>query len=171
MFTGCVNDKYSRHNLCDVLSSCYSATAEYTLESEGKDISGSFEILRSDNTVLNFISPEELTSVSISSEKGENEIFTFELHGISASVPKSIATDLSLIFSLFSDEIPAKILSLDDENFTINEENRCSVSFTENEITYSILYDAASGIPKTVTATGDKSSVSVNIENLEISEK
>lgn len=154
-----------------MLDSCYSANADYVLSYDGKDISGSFELLHSDSTVLNFLSPEELSSVSIRSQNGENDVFTFELHGISANVPKSIASDLSLIFSLFSEEIPSKILSLDNENFTVYDDGSCGVSFTENEFTYNILYDSTSGIPKTVKASGGNSFVSVTINNFEISEK
>lgn len=154
-----------------MLYSSYSASAEYMVEASDKYLEGSFELLRSDKTTISFTSPDEYSSISISGDSsGQSDVLAFELHGIPANVPKSIASDLSLVFSLFSDEIPSKIMTLDENCFTLYEDDgSAAVSFSENGTSYSIIYSTATGIPLAINASDENSSVSITIKDLEIS--
>ncbi len=143
------------------------------IESNDKYIEGSFEILRSDKTQMNFTSPDEYSSISVSGDSsGNSDVFTFELHGIPASVPKSIASDISLLFSLFSDEIPSIISSLDKESFTLYEDDgNARVTFSQNDVNYSIIYSLSTGIPIALNASDKNSSVSITIADFQSAQK
>ena len=166
-------DDNSKNALCDVLYSCYSAKADYMIQTKEKCIEGSLELLRSDKSRINFLTPDEYSSVIVSGDSvGNADVFTFELYGIPASIPKSFASNISLLFSLFSDEVPSRIMSLDDNNFTYYEnDGTSSVSFSENNINYNIIYSHESGIPKAMNVSDDKSSVSISFTEFKLSEK
>jgi len=75
------------------------------------------------------------------------------------------------MFSLFSDVIPSKINTLDNDAFRIssgNSENGnalCEVFFIENGVSYVITYDSKSGVPHSLDAGNDKTSVSIVISD------
>lgn len=108
------------------------------------------------------------SGISIKSDEAGNEdIFSFELSGIPAAVPKTIASDLSLMFSLFSDIMAQKISSLDSDAFSFSGKTNkfgnelIEVFFTENGMNYSLTYDRHSGIPYSLDAGNDEISVSL----------
>ena len=181
MFTGiilsitflcsCSGNKNSKDLLCSALHSSYSANADYVIDSGEKYIEGEFEILRADRTKINFLSPDQYCSVSVSSDStGNADIFAFELFGIPADVPKSIAGDISLIFTLFSDFIPSKIASLPSESFTVYKgDGTAAVSFVENGTKYRILYSLSTGHPCAFNASDEKTAVSINISDFQMS--
>ena len=96
---------------------------------------------------------------------GNEDVFSFELSVIPATVPKSIAGDLSLMFSLFTDIIPQKIDTLEKDSFSLSGKVNDEVFFTENNLSYRICYDIRSGIPYSFDAGNEKVSVSIVINN------
>ncbi len=71
------------------------------------------------------------------------------------------------MFSLFTDVIPQKIDTLEKESFSLsgkaNSEGNelAQVFFTENGTSYTLAYDSKSGIPYSLDAGNDKTSVSI----------
>ena len=102
---------------------------------------------------------------------GNEDVFSFELSGIPATVPKSIAGDLSLMFSLFTDSSPQKIDTLEKDSFSLSGKvndagnELVEVFFTENNLSYRICYDRRTGIPYSFDAGNEKVSVSIVINN------
>lgn len=143
------------------------------MESGEKYTEGSFEILRGDKSCINFLSPDEYSSITVQGDSSGNaDIFTFELYGIPANVPKSISGSISLLFSLFSDAIPSHIQTLDDSCFTLyDSEGTCLVSFSENNINFDIIYSTTDGSPLAINAEDENVSVSINITELQTSKK
>ena len=93
------------------------------------------------------------------------------MSGIPATVPKSLAGDLSLIFSLFTDIIPQKIDTLEKDSFTlsgnVNDKGNelCEVFFTENGTNYSFSYDVNTGTPYSFDVGNDELSVNILLAN------
>lgn len=143
------------------------------IQTKDKCIEGKMELLRSDKSRINFLSPDEYSSITVSGDSAGNaDVFTFEMYGIPANIPKSIASDISLLFSMFSDAVPSHIMTLDDSHFTLYEnDGTCSVSFSQNNINYSIIYYSDSGIPQAINVSDDKSSVSMSFSEFKLSEK
>ncbi len=71
------------------------------------------------------------------------------------------------MFSLFSDVIPSKIDTLDKDAFRISSDSSdsgnalCEVFFIENGVSYVITYDSKNGVPYSLDAGNDKTSVSI----------
>ena len=153
-----------------MLYSDYGAGADFTIETKEKFTEGSFELLRADNTRIDFKLPKEYASISIYGDSGGNsDVFSFEMSGIPASVPKSIASDLSLMFSLFSDAVPSKLQALEESSFTLYEnQDKAKVSFTENGTSYNIVYSTVTGIPISFGAINQNTSVNITIKNFDI---
>lgn len=143
-------------------------TADFVF-SDGKiSTEGVASISKSDYTNIVFLQPEALNGVSVKGDNtGNADVFSFEFSGIPASVPKSIASDLSLMFSLFSDAIPNKIESLDKSAFKLSQSTSdngnalAEVFFTENGMSYTVTYDSKSGVPFSIDAGNDRISVSI----------
>lgn len=137
--------------------------ADFIFSDGEKNTVGKANITKSDTTTVTFTEPQEYSGISIKSDStGKEDILSFEFSGIPASVPKSIAGDISLMFSLFSDEIPTKIKTLDKEFFrkAVSDKQGYEVFFTENGVSYTIAYDIT-GTPYSFDAGNDKISVSI----------
>jgi hypothetical protein len=152
------------------LSSPYTASIDFVFSSGENGTSGKADITKADITTLTFKEPLSYSGISIKSdETGNEDILSFELSGIPASVPKTIAGDLSLMFSLFTDIIPTRIDNLPKESFRLSGKvndignELIEVFFTENGLNYTISYDRYSGIPYSVNAGNDEVSVSVTL--------
>ena len=165
-----MGDKFAKDMAVSKLSSSYNAVCDFIVSDGESNISGKANVVKSDITTLTFIQPESYSSISIKGDNAGNEdIFSFELSGIPAAVPKSVTKDITLMFSLFSDVIPAKIDTLDKEHFRISEKSNSigneliEVFFTENDMNYTISYDKHSGIPYSLDAGNDELSVNIII--------
>ncbi len=163
---GCSGDKYSKKLICENLYSGYNASLSYVISDSEQEAYGSADITKSDKTVLLFKQPQEYSGISITSDSAYNpDIFIFELSGIPANVPKSIAGDLTLMFSLFSDVIPSKLSQLSQDCFSISEaDGSVSAEFEENGMQYRINYNQSTGYPTSLSVGNDKSSVLITIE-------
>ena len=145
------------------LSSPYTASIDFAFSSGENGTSGKADITKADITTLTFKEPLSYSGISIKSdETGNEDILSFELSGIPASVPKTIAGDLSLMFSLFTDSLPKESFRLSGKVNDIGNE-LIEVFFTENGLNYTISYDRYSGIPYSVNAGNDEISVSVTL--------
>lgn len=91
-------------------------------------------------------------------------------------MPKSIAGDITLMFSLFSDAIPSRIDSLTRDAFEETEMTNDSantlikVFFSENGNDYTVTYDRRTGIPRSLDVGNDEFSVSVILSDFNITE-
>ncbi len=155
--------------LCDNLYSSYSLCGTYCIETNTKRIEGELELLRSDITKISFLSPDEYSSISISSDySGKSDIISFEFSGIPADVPKSIASSLSLMLSLFSDSIPSAVSALEGDAFSVSEEDEGgTVQFSQGDISYSFAFSADTGIPLSLSGDDGKTSVTVYVKEFE----
>ena len=168
LFTGCTKDKFSKNLIIECLTSPYTANVDFVTSNGEKGTAGKVIVTKADITTLTFTSPESYNGISIKSDASGNEdIFSFELSGIPAAVPKTIAGDLSLMFSLFSDVMAQKISSLDGDAFSFSGQTNglgnelIEVFFVENGMSYSLTYDRHSGVPHTLDAGNDEISVSL----------
>ncbi|MBQ8759700.1 MAG: hypothetical protein IJZ20_08415 [Clostridia bacterium] len=168
LFGGCSQDKFSKDLIVSNLSLPYSANADFVFSDGESNTVGKASITKSDITTITFSEPATYSGISIKSDKtGNEDVFSFELSGIPAAVPKTIAGDLSLMFSLFSDNIPQKIDTLDKNSFRISGavndigNDLIEVIFTENNMSYCVTYDSHSGVPYSVDAGNDEISVSI----------
>lgn len=172
MLTSCSRDKYSKELLVSNLYSTYTASADFIFSDGTNNTEGKASVTKSDVTCVVFSSPVHLQGVSVKGDNAGNaDILSFEFSGIPASVPKSITSDLSLMFSLFSDTIPSRIDSLEKDAFRLSENTSddgntlCEVFFLENGVSYVITYDVHSGIPHSIDAGNDKVSVSIELSD------
>ncbi len=167
--TSCGDGKNLAKLVCDNLYSSYSLCGAYCIEASGRRIEGELELLRSDITKINFLSPDEYSSISVSSDySGKSDIISFEFSGIPADVPKSIATGLSLMLSLFSDSIPSAVSALDKEAFSVNDNNgKATVQFSQNGIDYSLGFSSETGIPDSLSADDGKNAITINVKEFE----
>ena len=164
--SGCAGDKYGKNSLSSNLLGSYTANIDFTISNAENNISGKADISKSETTTLIITSPENLSDISITSDNtGKDDILSLEFSGIPASIPKSSASNLSLLFSLFSNDVPSKILSLEETSFTDTLAEITKLNFTENGIHYNIEYDKTTGIPHLLGAGNDEVSVSVTITN------
>lgn len=177
MLTSCMGDSFSKQKICENLYSSYTARADFIFSDGEKNTSGSADIVKSDVTTVTITSPDSFSGISIKGDStGNADVFSFELSGIPAEVPKSIAGDVSLMFSLFSQEIPSKIESLGKDAFSISErtgENGnelIEVFFWENNMSYNISYDKYSGIPYSLDAGNDEISVSIILSDFRLTQ-
>ncbi len=150
------------------LYSSYTASIDFIFSDGSTNTEGLASITKSDITKITFSKPDSLCGVSVKGDNAGNaDVFSFEFSGIPASVPKSIASDLSLMFSLFSDVIPSKIHTLDKNAFRLSSDSSengnalCEVFFVENGVSYVITYDSKNGVPYSLDAGNDKTSVSI----------
>ena len=163
----CSADKYSKKALCENLYSGYTADCSFVISQEKLNISADAHLTKDGTTSFSIYSPEEYSGITISGDStGNADTFCLEFSEIPSSVDKSIASDLSLIFSLFSDEIPSKILTLGDDSFYTQKttDEKHSVSFSQNGMNYSVVYTSF-GVPVTLKAGNDKTSVEVTLND------
>ena len=146
----------------------YTAGIDFIISGNANVTKGKANITRADITTVTFTEPDAFSTITIKGDNtGKADVFSFELAGIPATVPKTIAGDLSLFFSLFSDDIPAKINTLNKDAFIFTEKinqkgNKLTeVSFIENGLSYTIAYDQHTGIPYSLDAGNDEISVSI----------
>ncbi|MBE6681026.1 MAG: hypothetical protein E7600_01905 [Ruminococcaceae bacterium] len=168
----CAQDRFEKERLCSTLYSHYSTKADFIISDGENNTSGKADISKRDTTTVTFSEPSVYGGISIKSDNtGNADTFIFELSGIPAKVPKSLSGDLSLIFSLFSDNIPTKIKSLDSTAFREssrkdkNGKALTEVSFIENGYNYTVTYDKDTGIPQSIDAGNDKLSVSIELSD------
>ncbi len=164
----CTGEKYSQKQFCNTLFSDYTAEADFTLSDSTKSIDGKIAVTKSDSVKIEIVKPSEYGGISITSDgTGKGDIMSFELSGIPAAVPKSIARDLSLMFTLFSDLIPSKISGLENECFEKSEESDVvKVSFSQNGTDFSVAYDSVSYNPLSFDAGNDEMSVNITFTNI-----
>ena len=174
----CSKDKFAKDLLVSNLYCSYTASADFIFSDGDTNTEGTADIVKSDVTKVTFSSPDKLSGVSVKGDNtGNADVYTFEFSGIPASVPKSIASDISLMFSLFSDAIPSKIDTLEKDAFRLsgntNEAGNslCDVFFVENGFSYVITYDSKSGIPLCLDAGNDKTSVSIVLSDFTVTTK
>ena len=126
----------------------------------------SADILKSDATTISFLSPDEYEGINIKSDKtSKPDIISFEYLGIPAEIPKSIFSEFSLIFTLFSDEVPNIIESLPKDSFR-TDGDMGEVFFLKDNISLRIVYYLDSGIPKSFEAGNDEISISLIPKNI-----
>lgn len=168
MLTACSTDKYSKKDFCSNLFSDYTALADYSVSDSTKSISGKMSVSKSGFITVTLNSPSEYEGIEIVSDStGNSDVLSLELSGIPAKIPKSIARDLSLMLTLFSDVIPSKISSVGDEYFEMQEgSGLVSVSFTENGTDYLITYDSVSRLPVSFDAGNEEMSLKINFTNI-----
>ncbi len=148
---------------------------EFIFSDGQNNTTGKATVSKSDTTVMTVTEPENYGGITIKSDStGNPDVFSLEFSGIPASVPKAIAGDLSLMFSLFSDDIPNKINTLDKESFKVSElvndsgNELIEVFFLENNMSYSITYDRHSGIPYSFDAGNDELSVNIVLSDFNV---
>lgn len=176
LLSGC-SDGFSKQKICDNLCSHYTATASFIVSDGENNVEGTADIIKSDLTTITFRKPDSFSGISIKGDSlGNPDVFSLELSGIPAKMPKSISGELSLIFSLFSDAVPSKIDALGKDAFSITSASNelgnelIEVFFAENGMSYKITYDKYSGIPYSLDAGNDKLSVSIILSDFTISE-
>lgn len=169
---GCSSDVFSKKLICSNLYSPYCANLEFIFSDGQNNTSGKASIIKNDTVSVSFTEPEAFSGITIKSDPyGNADVFSFEFSGIPASIPKTVTSELSLLFSLFSDEIPSKISSLEKDAFKISEISSESagemieVFFVENNMSYNIIYDKESGIPHSIDAGNDELSVHVELSD------
>lgn len=163
----CSSDKYSKKALCENLYSSYTADCSFVISKDNFNISADALLTKDSFTSFSIHSPKEYSGITITGDNtGNADTFCLELSDIPSNVDKSIASDLSLIFSLFSDEIPSMILTLDTDSFSTQNtaEEKYTVSFNQNGMNYSVIYTSL-GVPVTLKAGNDKTSVEVTLSN------
>ena len=150
----------------------YTADIDFVVSGGENSISGKAHVTKADVTTLTFSEPLSYSGISIKSdETGNADVLSFELSGIPATVPKTIAGDVSLMFSLFTDIIPGKIDTLSKESFRLSGKvndignELIDVFFTENNLSYTISYDRHSGIPYIIDVGNDEISISVRLSD------
>lgn len=130
---------------------------------------GSIEIQKGDTLRISFVSPSEYEGITvIGDETNAPDIISFEYSGIPASIPKSISGELSLLFSLFSDSIPAVIENLEKDAFTDNGDGTCQVFFFEKNISCRIIYDLSTGRVLLFEAGDDELSISLEMSDYKL---
>lgn len=165
--TACSKDNCGKDKLCTNLYSDYSASLDFLVSDKEKNTQGKADVQKADTTTVTFTEPDFFRGISVKSDNtGKEDTFIFEFSGIPASVPKSITSDISLIFSLFSDELAAKIDALPPECFRKSvssgkNEDLYEAFFSQNGINYSIIYNRQNGIPVSIDAGNDTLSVSI----------
>lgn len=164
--TACSKDKYSKEKLCSVLEKDYSANLDFVISHPESNITGKASLSKGNITTLTFTFPEEYEGISVTSdETGNPDVFSMEFSGIPATIPKNIASELSLLFSLFSDSVICELEGLEDEYFKAVNDDNCEVFFEKNGFKYKISYNKSSGIPCAIEAGNDSLSVSVIISD------
>lgn len=155
--------------ICSTLYSPYSANISFIFSDGQNNENGTATVTKSDTLCVTFTEPEAFEGITVKSDPvGNPDIFSFEFSGIPASIPKSVTSEISLLFSLFSDEIPAKIDSLGKDSFKVSEisnhdgNEMTEVFFLENNMSYNIIYDRKNGIPYSIDAGNDELSVHVS---------
>ena len=132
---------------------------------------GKIEIDKGQKTTVTFLAPSEYSSISVTSDKSSKpDILSFEYSGIPAELPKSISGELSLMFLLFSDDIPAEIEELNDDAFTIINDNTGEVFFLMENMSCKIKYDLTSGTPLSFEAGNDELSISLVLSDCKYKE-
>lgn len=123
-------------------------------------------------STITFTLPEQFEGISVTSdESGNPDVFLLEFSGIPATVPKDIASEISLLFSLFSGQFSSEVSKLDEDCFSQSDESSNKVIFQKNGINYKITYDSSSGVPKSFEAGDDAISVSIIISDFNIKDK
>lgn len=168
----CGNDKFSKKSLCSALSSDYTATLEFIISDTDRNITGKAAVTKEKCSVLTFTEPESFEGISVTSdETGNPDVFLIEFSGIPAAVPKNVASEISLMFSLLSNQISSHISTLDENCFSQIDDGTNEVSFRKNGMSYKITYDPSSGIPKKLEAGNDTASVSITVSDFQIKDK
>lgn len=160
--SGCARDEFSRNKLCESLRTSYTASADFITSNHSKNVIGKMDIVRGEKTTVTFSSPKEYSSISVTGDSLSNpDILSFEYSGIPAQIPKSISGELSLIFLLFSDEIPIEIEKLEKDCFTKNDDGTGEVFFLKENMSCKIKYSLDTGIPYCFEAGNDELSISL----------
>lgn len=170
MLTACSADKYSKKDFCTNLFSDYTAEADYSVSDGEKSISGKMSVSKSDYITVTLTSPSEYEGIEITSDStGKSDVLSLELSGIPAEIPKSIARDLSLMLTLFSDVIPSRVSSLAEECFATQEgSGLVSVSFAENGTDYLLIYDTVSCLPVSFDAGNEEMSLKISFTDINL---
>lgn len=173
----CSSDKYEKEKLCNTLYSHYTVKADFIISGGEKNTNGIADISKNDITTVTFSEPSSYNGITIRSDStGNADTFSFEFSGIPANVPKSLAGDLSLVFSLFSDDIPTKIKSLDNTSFRESPQKNkngnpmTEVFFEENGYRYTLTYDKYTGTPHLIDVGSDEFSVSIELSEFTLTE-
>ena len=123
-------------------------------------------------STVTFTEPEDFDGISVTSdETGNPDVFLLEFSGIPAKVPKNVASEISLLFSLFSDSISSEVSILESDCFSLSEDGTAEAVFRKNAMNYKIAYDTSNGIPKRFEAGNDTVSVSIIISDFHIKTK
>lgn len=130
---------------------------------------GKASLTKGNVSTITFTEPENFEGISVTSdESGNPDVFLLEFSGIPAQVPKSIAGEISLVFSLFSKQFSSEVNILNDNCFSQNNDGTNEVIFQKNGMNYKITYDPSNGIPKNFEAGNDTMSVSIIISDFHI---
>lgn len=130
---------------------------------------GKASVLKGKVSTITFTEPEDFEGISVTSdETGNPDVFLLEFSGIPAEVPKNIASEISLLFSLFSNSISSEVSILDTDCFSESDDGTAEVIFHKNGMNYKITYDISNGIPKSFEAGNDTMSVSIIISDFHI---
>ncbi len=164
MLSSCSSDRLGKDKLLEKLNSPYVMNIDFIISSADKSTSGRAEITRNDLTTLKILQPEEYDGIRITSdETGSPDVFSFEYSGIPAAMPKSMSSELSLLFSLFSKTLPISLIRADRDAFESRENGFCSVVLKEDNINYKLEYNCDNGQPDLLEAEYDNISVSVKV--------
>ena len=124
---------------------------------------GKASVLKGKVSTITFTEPEDFEGISVTSdETGNPDVFLLEFSGIPAEVPKNIASEISLLFSLFSNSISSEVSILDTDCFSESDDGTAEVIF------YKITYEISNGIPISFEAGNDTMSVSIIISDFHI---
>ena len=133
---------------------------------------GNVDIAKADFVKITFTDSSDFGGITVTGDNtGKSDVYSFEFSGIPASVPKSLTSEISLLFSLFSDDLPKKIETLEHDSFrTLSDSDEegnalSEVFFTENGYDYHITYDTKKGYPKAMSVGNDALSVSITFSN------
>jgi hypothetical protein len=168
---GCSRDSFSKNLICKNLALPYSAKADVIVSGKDTSRSGTVDISKADIVKMTFCDSSDFSGITVTGDNtGKSDVYSFEFSGIPASVPKSLTSEISLLFSLFSDEIPVKIETLPKDSFRAladsdkDGNSLFEVFFTENGYDYHITYDKNKGYPKSMSIGNDALSVSITFK-------
>ena len=105
--------KDGREKLCEFLfSGGYEAEFDFSLSGGENEISGSATVKKDEKVRLQFASPDPFSSLSVESDElGEPGVLIFNYYGMRAPLPDKAMGKISLLLSLFDDEMPKAIRS------------------------------------------------------------
>ena len=158
--------------MCDTLYSDYTREADFIIADGEKTNEGRLIITKGDISVIEFLSPDELSGICITSdETGNTNSYTLSFDGISTDIPKSLLGKISLIFTAISDETASGAANLKKEDCTRVTDTDLLSKYTSHtpyfttiksgDVSVIVTYDSTSGEILSLCASENENSVTL----------